>query len=249
VTRLRFSTLKLIATSPQAYRQHRSESSPHLRRGSAVHAIVYGTPSVAVWDGRRAGKEWLDFLGQHEAAGHLVVNRTEYDDAKAMADAVLSDPLVRELDLVRRTAAYVEHTIEWDFMGRPFASTPDIHCPDFVVDLKSTKFAKPSWFLGEMDRRHYSVQLALYRRAIQHRFGYLPREAYTVAVESKAPHHVVIYRHTPRKLDVGERTAVLWLEQLRQCEAADHWPGYVSHVVEADVADWDETDEESENDE
>jgi hypothetical protein len=248
MTRLRYSTLKLMATSPRAYRLAVQDDAAHLRTGSATHALVYGTPRVVAYDGIRRGKEWEAFRGVHEAAGSIVVNTAEYETASAIAAAVVADPVVRELRLLDRSGAHAEERIEWDFCGRPFTSTPDLCCRHFAVDLKTTRYARPSWFLGEIMRRHYHVQAALYRLAIQQAHGYTPRDSYVVAVESKSPHHVVVYRLTPKLLAMGERTAALWLEQLRQCEAADEWPGYVSHVVDADVPEWDADEEIEEED-
>jgi hypothetical protein len=246
--RLRFSTLKLIAESPRAYHMRTPFApSPAMVLGTVSHALVLGTPDVAVYDGVRRGAAWEAAKATHEAAGTVVCNATEYETADAISGAVKADPVVRELDLLRPSTT-VEHRIEWDFAGEPFASTPDAYCPAFCLDLKTTRYSNPRWFHGEIMRRQYHVQAALYRLAIEAHTGYRPKESYIVAVESKQPHHVVVYRLTERLLGLGERTAHLWLEELRNCRASGTWPGYVSNVVDADVPEWDVGEEDEAED-
>ena len=248
--RLRYSTLKLMAESPRAYHMRQEMRGSHLRTGSAVHAMVWGTPAVALYDGRRAGREWEAFRDLHEAAGSIVVNRAEYDASIAISDAIASDPVVAERRLLSADGLVVEQRIDWVFMGRPFQSTPDAACPDFITDLKTTRSAKPAFFQRDIMRYSYHVQAAIYRQAVTAAYGYTPRDCYIIAAESKPPHHVVVYRLSEAMLSIGERTACLWMEQLAQCEAAGVWPGYAQHVVDVDPPDWiddmdDDTDTET----
>lgn len=245
---LHYSTLKLIGTSAHAYRHRAPTEALHLRKGSATHALTFGDKNVAVYDGVRRGKEWDAF--QVENRGSVLVNVKEHADAKIIADAVRNDPLVQELGLLSR-ANVIEKEILWKFHGREFSSTPDSHCPAFGMDLKTTRDAKPQWFTRDIMRYHYHVQAALYREAIEQVYGYRPQAMYCVAVESKPPYHVVVFKFTEALLELGARTAILWMEQLRQCESADHWPGYSQTIVDVDVPEWmvDDHDEEEESEE
>jgi hypothetical protein len=244
--RIHYSTLKLMGTSPLAYKAAAKHDAAHLRRGTAVHALTYMNRNIAVYDGVRNGKAWETFKAEN--AGSVLVSRREYTEASDMAMAVHCSATVARMGLLTPKARVVETEILWDFNGAPFSSTPDLHCPDFCVDLKTTKCAKPGVFERDIMKYSYHVQAALYRRAIEQRYGYLPKHSYIVAVESKAPHDVVVYRITPKLLELGERQACLWLEELRNCEASDCWPGYSNAVVDVDVPEWmiDEDEEEDE---
>jgi hypothetical protein len=240
-----------MALSPLAYKAGVTEDAAHLRKGSATHALTYLDKPVAAYDGIRRGKEWEAFKVDY--AGHVIVNLKEYYLAAAMAKAIRENERVIELGLLNRDGAVTETEIEWDFDGVPFSSTPDLHCPEFGVDLKTTKSAKPGHFERDILKYYYHSQGAIYKKAIQAKYGYTPKEWYIIACESKAPHDVVVYRLTPRILDLGERTAYMWLSELRNCEASGHWPGYTNAVVDVDVPDYmlkddedeDETEEES----
>lgn len=250
--RTRFSHLKKFAMSARHYIEAISVDGPSetwLRKGSATHALVYGTPRVAVFDGVRNGKKWEAFKAENDGA--ILVNVKEFEAAEAMARAVRTDPVVVELGLLTTPGSVVETEIEWDFDGRAFRSTPDLFNRRFVVDLKSTRLAKPEFFLRELVKQHYHCQLDTYGKAIEVVHGFRPRDAYIIAVESKSPHVVVVYKLTRKLLDMGSRTVRLWLEELNACESSGHWAGYVSHVVEADVPEWavDEDDEEESEDE
>lgn len=253
---MRFSNLKKFSLSAAHYRAalETNDEATWLRKGSATHALVYGTPRVVVFESDdpekkcvRNGKRWEAFKAEHEGA--IIVNRKEFDAAEAMASAVRTNPVVMQLGLLTSPGSIVEQQIDWEYGGRAARSTPDLFTRHFGVDLKSTKFAKPDFFLRELVRQHYHVQGAFYRLAIAHRHGFTPREFYIIAVESKFPHPVVVYRVTPRLMAMGERMIVLWTEELRVCESSNEWPGYVSHVVEADVPEWLEQDDEDDEDE
>ena len=109
---------------------------------------------------------------------------------------------------------------------------------------------EPGHFERDILKYYYHCQAAIYRKAIGEQYGYKPKEMYIIACESKPPHDVVVYRLTPRILDLGERTAYMWLSELRNCQASDRWPGYTSAVVDVDVPDYMlEDDEDSEDEE
>ena len=245
--RLHYSTLKRFATSALAFKAAQQEDAAHLRKGSAVHALVYGDKRVAVYDGVRRGKEWEAWKVAN--AGAVQVNETERAAALPMAEAVRGNAVVRRMGLLTHPDRVVERELLWELDGIPFSSTPDLHCPDFCMDLKTTKFAKPSFFQNEIIRYHYHCQAVIYRRAIKAVFGYEPKHSYIVAVESKAPHDVVVFKLAPSMLLLAEKTVSTWMEQYRQCRDADVWPGYSDAVVEVEAPEWavDEDEEEDED--
>lgn len=235
---VRFSRLKQMAASPahylhscQAGDDEGGESLP-LRLGTATHSLLFeGGSNLAVYDGRRAGKQWEAFDDEARAAGLHVVNRKEYDQASAIAAAVRGHALASSLLLAPSTVR--EQRIDWTRAGRACRSTPDAvnHGDKLLIDLKTTRCAEPEWFAREAVRRAYHAQLAFYDEAVgaDDQWQHL-----IVAVESKAPHPVVVWRLSPAALDAGRALVTTWWEQLRQCEEANHWPGYTDQMQTLD---------------
>ncbi len=244
--RERYSTIKHFATSPLAYKNAAKLSGSHIRKGSAVHALVFRTHRVVVYDGRRDPrvKEWQTFQAQHD--GCIILSQKEYEAAEDMAKAVLTNPLVKSLGLLTAPDLVIEKEILWDYDEVPFSSTPDVHCPAFGWDLKTTQSAQPRRFERDIMKFQYHAQGGIYEKAIQAAYGYTPEKWYIVAVESKPPYDVVVYRLTRGMLDLGERLACGWLSQLRACQASDHWPGYSDTVVDVEPPEWALDDEETE---
>ena len=77
-------------------------------------------------------------------------------------------------------------------------------------------------------------QLAWYRSASQIVYGTSP-VAHIVAVETRPPHVVTVFKLTPAALDLGTRTWRLLWERLMVCERTDSWPGYVEDIAQLDV--------------
>lgn len=231
---LRFSHLKKLALSPAHYRHavEHSDDFRQLRVGSATHALVFENELVCCYDGIRRGKEWEQFKLDH--TGCILLNRAEYDDASAIAQAVKKNPLVQELGLLDGEGIS-ETTLDWKYCGRVARSTPDRFTRHFVLDLKTTRCAKPDWFMREITKMAYHSQLAFYQDAIEHVHGYRPDAAYIVAVESKAPYPVVVFRLTPELLEAGHRQCRAWFEQLKIAEDSNCWTGYTDSIVVADV--------------
>lgn len=247
--RERYSRIKRMATSPKAYKDASGLDGSWILRGSAVHALTFGTPAVAVYDGIRRGKEWVAFQDAH--AGSVIINPKECAVAKAMATSAKAAIARLMHDIPSDTPDVIEQEILWDKDGTPFSSTPDLHNPYIQFDLKTTRCARPDFFAREILKHYYHTQGATYREAIEQRYGYKPQNVYIVAVESKSPYDAVVFRLTERLLDLGARQMSLWLEQLWNCQASGHWPGYSDAIVDVDVPDYmlGDDDEDADEDE
>ena len=229
------STLKRMALSPAHYLHaatHPSEQTRPMRVGSLVHALVLGG-KYARWPGDRRAKGYAEF--EAAAAGSLVVTTSEYDDAAPVAEAVLASKVAAPWLRGRH-----EVPLEWTIAGRRCATRGvDILGESHIGELKTTHVAAPHRFTWEAKRMAYHAQLAWYSGAVEALDGTMPRGAedalVIIAVETAPPHPVVVYRLTPRAVDMGQRCNALWLEQLRVCEESGEWPGYVQDVVDLDV--------------
>ncbi len=229
-----FSQLKHMASSPAHYFQATQGgwfSSAPQRLGAGSHAIIFGQPT-AVYPGKvRRGKEWEQF--KQDNADALWLSRSEEAQATVLADAVRNHREASALLFADDSA--VEQRIEWNFMGRACAGTPDVRTGSYIVDLKTTKCAHPERFARDATFRSYHAQLAWYLDGVRLSGLGTPTEAYIVAVESTPPHPVTVLRLTDNAIDQGRRLCRIWLERVLGCERDNRWPGYCESIVPFDV--------------
>lgn len=231
---VRFSRLKRIQQSPAHYICS-TEDEPTLARrlGSGTHAVTFGQP-YSVFTGKvRRGKAWEAFEEEH--ADSVIMSAAEYERASRLAEALHNHQDAAQLLFHPRAA--VEERIEWNWLGRACAGTPDVRNDSYIVDLKTTRCSEPERFNRDGTHRHYHAQLAWYLDGVVASLLGKPSEAYIVAVESNPPFPVTVMRLTDRALDQGRRLTRLWMERLLQCERANYWPGYVEGIVDFDVLD------------
>jgi len=230
-----FTRLKKMSLSPLHYFATEEEDNISLRQGRAVHSILLGGDPVIYYEKRRYGKEWDVFETEHP--GHVILSTSEYEHALRMVEAVRSNE--HAMALFGDPAAEHEVTIKWDIAGRQCEGRVDTILGRKLVELKSTKLAKPSFFVGEALRRAYHAQLSFYRNGAHRAGRVLSTDHYIVAAESKTPYPVVVYKVTDRALEAGEKLWRTWWERLMVCEASDYWPGYAENIVELDVPEED----------
>lgn len=221
----RHSRLKLIAKSPAHYLhacQTDVRETLSMRLGSGCHAILFEQPFVVFGGKTRSGGAWEAFEAEH--AGKTILNRREYAEALAMADAIRRNP--QAVELLLAADAVVEQQISWTLAGRACTSTPDARRSGIIVDLKSTRCAEPSKFLRDVVSMAYHSQLSFYDEACDAVGIGRADEQFIIAVENKAPYVTQVFRMSAELLDMGRRCWGAWAEQLRVCEESDHWPGY-----------------------
>jgi hypothetical protein len=228
---VRFSHLKRMAQSPLHYRhsvEEQREDARHLRLGRTLHCILMGGKELAVYPGAvRRGKEWDKFAAAH--VGCEIILAADYEVAEAMAGEVQ-----KNRDAMDLLTGIKEKRIEWTYLGRRCAGTPDAHA-DAIVELKTGRTSEPGRFVRDGIWYGYHAQLWWYRNGVISSGVGKPQSAYVVAVESSPPYPVTVLRLTQRALDQGERLCRLWMERLLACEAAGEWPGYVQGIVDFDV--------------
>ena len=223
---VRFSRLRLMAKSPAHYRAGYQAPTKPMLVGQAVHAGLLGGPAVAVYDGRRAGKDWEKFRDD-QLAGTIILNETEGREAACMATSVGANAeAMRLLDGVR------EKTLLFDKDGRNCRATPDVVGADFVTELKTGETSDPRKFHWKVRDFAYHAQLAWYDDAIGGK-----KDHFIVAVEAKPPYVVTVFRLTPGSIEQGRKLCRLWWERLLQCEASGEWPCYCQSIVDLDVGE------------
>lgn len=221
---IRFSRLKLFGKSPAHFVGQPPPDSSAIDVGAAAHSMILGGRRIVAYTaGRRYGKEFDKFAADNADA--LILTSGEYRRAERMAAAVMSHAdAMRVLDGVR------EQTMTWNVQGRACRGTPDVRGETFITELKTGETSDPNYFPFKMRRFCYHGQLAWYSDGAVLAGHPDPRDHYIVAVEAAPPHVVTVF-NVSDWIDLGRRIVRLWFERLRQCEAANEWPGYSQAIV------------------
>lgn len=200
-----------------------------MERGTAVHALLFGTRKVIGYPGKtRQGKAWEEFQAEH--SGTEILTGREYEKAARMAEAVRKDPLAMAV-----LAGRMEKTISWTWLGRKCEGTPDVQALKHVAELKTTMCADPVRFAWQSRRMGYHAAMAWYKQGIELAGIAKPEKAFIVAVESKAPYPVTTLELTRRALEAGERQLRLWMERMIGCLLDGVWPPYAQAIVPLDL--------------
>ena len=228
-TPVRFSHLRAYGRSPAHGRHARiapkGDETLAMERGTAVHAILFGTKKVIGYPGAtRRGKEYDAFVAGHP--DHEILSMKEYDKAMRMADAVttcqLAEPLLRGV---------TEETLLFDWMGLKCRATPDVRGAGFLTELKTSQSSDPNKFLWHARRMHYHAQMRFQEYACERSRVERVKDRWIVCVEADAPHPVTVFHVEPEALEEGDKLLTLWAERLKACEAANNFPGYIDCPV------------------
>ena len=236
---VRFSNLKLLGQSPAHYK-HRIDTQESGKRramtvGTVAHSMVLGGFDAVVYPGKvRNGKVWEAFKAERIKADPnvLILLQSEHDAAAGCARSIQRHKNAMYL----LEGVHEAELAAWDWAGRPCGGRPDCVAPKWITELKTSATSEPWRFTRMGLRMHYHGQLAWYLDGNEARGG-TAREAYIVAVETVPPYVVTCFEVTPKALDAGRRQNVLWMEELRRCEASDHWPGYTQAGAVFDIPD------------
>lgn len=226
---LHFSDLKYIAQSPAHYRERAKarKETPSLRKGSAVHAMVFETQRVLLYPEIRRGKAWEAFRTEHSDA--IILSESEGEAAFGMAQSIMQSAPAQAL--IKKCTSF-EQQLTWDIAGRPCAGTPDAWGPEVLLELKTGRTSRPGKFEWEVRKYAYHAQLDWYANALGH-----TGPVKVIAVENTAPYAVTVYDVTPGTLLAGRKLWQSWLNTLRVCEESNHWPAYSETEVTLDLDD------------
>lgn len=246
--------LKAMAQSPAHCRASMAgeerDPSAAMVRGTAVHALVFGTATVCTMpeglkkptsaqrnakkpspDSAKLIEAYDQFMADNQGA--CILNASDYETACRQAEAVRSskeaEPYLQGI---------YERTIEWTFKGRAARCTPDIVANDgsWYADLKTARTADPKWFPYQARKLGYHLTGAYYSMAVNATHGTSP-SGHLIVVESAPVYAVVVYRHNPHALALGEQWCHAQMERLLVCEQSGEWPSYAQSVLDLDVPD------------
>lgn len=233
---LNITRLKEMRRSAQHYRyaMTHAKCSDAITLGIATHVAVLEPErfktEFASWDRRtkggnsapRNGQFWDAFLNAN--AGKTILTEDEWMHAHEIAHVVRAD------DLAMRYLSHGEPevTFEWDLDGRPCKGRVDwlthIDGHATIVGLKTARDCRHFAFGSQAAKLGYHLQFAFYHDGYERIRGSKPKLV-EIVVESAAPHAVAVYRIPDDIIEQGRDEYTRLLEQLKQCEKADEWPG------------------------
>jgi PDDEXK-like domain of unknown function (DUF3799) len=239
---VRFSRLKKMDDSPAHYLHGYGPETDPMAKGTALHAFMLGgSERVVVYEGgprNPRGKKWLAFQEEHEGKHIIIPSQLAIVDG--MRRSIEAHPRAMELldDGIQETR------ITWDINGRACAGTPDVVLPKNrrkrLVELKTCVTSNPRRFKWHALKQGWFAQVAWYADGLERSLDYAHGpvdEVYIVAVESKPPHPVTVFRVRQSMLQRGREQYRIWFDTLLACEAADDFPAYATGDVDIEDDD------------
>ncbi len=241
------SSLDLIRRCPAVYKHRREnpiEPTPAMRMGTLVHTAILEPHDldnliVAPQVDRRTtqGKaDWAAF--QIEAKGKQIVTEEEIDNLGGISRAVWAHPGASR---ALRMLAEVESSIFWTDpeTGVECRCRPDgILSNGAIIDIKTTKDARPDEFAKSIANYRYHVQAAFYSEGYQAIHGRPPRGFMFIAVETEPPFLTACYVLDEKAILRGRSEYQADLSTFVRCRDADTWPGLADEPVRIDLPRW-----------
>lgn len=243
--------LKELRRSPMHYRyrlENPKESAP-LTFGRAAHCAVLEPERFdadhAVWARRTAsenlaprnGKHWDAFRAEH--AGRTIITADEYASAVTLQRAVRGNPDAAKL----LETGDAEVTMQWSIMGHAAKGRLDWLNPTYegrpaLVGLKSTRDCRERQFGRQSATLGYHLQWAWYLDGYKTLTECSDARVFEIAVESEAPHAVVVYEIPEEILHQGFIEYCELLEMLAECERTNSWPGPAPGIRTLTLPQW-----------
>lgn len=194
--------------------------------------------AVTWWDDVKA--EWLRNNAQRQ-----VLTQEEFDQLRAMRDAVMAHPAARAL--MTNCPGTAERSVYWTdpATGELCRCRPDFWRDDgILVDLKTTDDASPEGFARSVVKFRYDLQDPFYldgvAQAIKQSRSKMktPQVFIFLAVEKEFPHAVAVYRLDDASRALGRADYQRHLVNYAECTRADKWPGYGELIQNITVPQW-----------
>jgi hypothetical protein len=238
---LSYSSLKEFAKSPRHYLDYlnrKKETTPAMLFGSMVHSLLLEpakfNDEFAVMGSidRRttAGKEaYAKFV--EESAGKDVVMENDYNEAKALADNVLSNPSLAPW--VKNCHQY-EQEFRTELWGLPMRGFFDGVAEDYILEVKTTMDASPDNLMRDFYNRQYHMQAGLYNLVSSKPIKYL-------IIETRSPYDAYIADATGDYVAKGQDLLTKTIVKFDECMKANGWHnGYEYHHgrISIDLPSW-----------
>jgi hypothetical protein len=233
---LSYSSLKEFAKSPRHYLDYlnrKKETTSAMLFGSMVHCLLLEPAKfnnqfavMSSIDRRTtAGKEaYAKFV--EESAGKDVVMENDYNEAKALADNVLSNPSLAKWI---HNCHQREHEFRVGMWGLPIRGFFDGVADDYILEIKTTQDATPDTLMKDFYNRQYHLQAGIYNLVSSKPIKYL-------IIETKAPYDAYIANASTEYIEKGQKLLSSVLDKFDKCMNENAWnKGYEYHAGEISI--------------
>ena len=194
-----------------------------MQRGTAVHDIVLeGGHNTVRGPETRRGNAWKEAV--EEAGDKVVLPEKEYDEAEAIAQALMADPACAKQLTMEGALKEQSLFVTCPQTGLELRCRPDLYNPSDLVmsDVKTTTDASPAGFLREVYKWRYDVQGAFYSYVAE-LAGWKVRHFTFLAVETSLPYASHMHVMGMEALEVGRRDMMRTLEKIAEAKAKDDY--------------------------
>lgn len=222
------SVLKAGMVSMKAMRYaatNGKEDTAALAFGRIAHqAVLEGgltKGAFAVWDGRRAGKEYDAFVAAAAVDGKTVIKPDERDELTALVAAVHSNPEAHQI--IEETKHEV--SCVWNEPGFALAKCRfDGISADWYMEWKTTSKHTPREFENQAYSLGYHIAAAHYLAGAQ-ACGLTPNIR-IISTESTAPYDTIVWRVDDAWLEHGQDERERIWKAYMDCSGRGIYPGH-----------------------
>jgi hypothetical protein len=235
---------RLLDTCPAIYRWETDHPEAEVHKqvfdfGHAAHQMVLGAgPELAVID----AKDWRTndakaFKADAYAAGLVPLLAAEHEQVKAMAAALVADPVCAALldpqwGVAEQSLFWRDDEYEvWRRARLDWFSTRPGRRP-LVVDYKSADSVDSRSLQRAIHNHGYHQQQPYYLDGV-HALGLAGDAAFVFLFQMRKPPYLVhLVQLKPTAVRLGRERNTAALETFRDCQASGLWPGYATDVTE-----------------
>lgn len=222
------SLLSRLAKCPAAMKLS-LEQTPAMLLGTLAHCIIlegrdefYKRFAVAPDCDKRTKEGKATYQAFVEAnEGKIVITLDQLQTVVGMAESVASHPAACEL----LQDGEPEQAITWEEDGLDCKAKADWLSSTALIDLKTCQDSSYPIFSKTIFNSSYHRQMSFYLSGLKNN-GCFPTHIIIIAVESKPPHTVNVYRLDDEVLDYGEGQYKHLLKQYAQIKDMDVLPAY-----------------------
>jgi len=206
--------------------EHKQESSPNLKFGTASHALlVEGQEAfdkeVKVITGSPYTKAYKEEKADYEEQGFIVLKESEAEIIHAMKESMVYEGNA----YLNAKGKIAEASIYWYEDNVLCKCRPDLMCPPLnepnsdnkivIVDYKTTVSCEPFAFNKSVKKYGYDMQAAWYRRGLL-MAGYDVEDFMFIAQEKVHPYASKVFRITKEQIDFGWTMMENYLEEYKE---------------------------------
>jgi exodeoxyribonuclease VIII len=206
--------------------EHKQESTPNLKFGTAAHAlIVEGQEAfdkeVRVLTGSPYTKAYKEEKAEYEEQGFIVLKEDDVNLIQSMKDNMVYEGNA----YLNAKGKVAEASIYWYEEDVLCKCRPDMLCPPLkepnsdnkivIVDYKTTISCEPFSFNKSVKKYGYDMQAAWYRRGIQ-MAGYDVEDFVFIAQEKVHPYASKVFRITEEQMNFGWTMMENYLEEYKE---------------------------------